>query len=80
MSRIYNPNPLGLPSIVGNKQLDDGNKTVGVEIKGRMIVNTPIIKLVERTAKLDMINETVEWNTEAKLIESLQHALMHTLN
>ena len=78
MSRKYDPDPLQFPEIVGIRHL--GPPATSGEVIGKACVHAPILKLVERQAKLDMVNETVEWVSEEKLVPSLQHAVVLVFN
>lgn len=79
MSRKYIPNPLQFPEIVGFKKFEY-HVPARAGVRGRAVSHVPVLKLVERQAKLDMVNETVEWVTEEKLAASMPHMTMHVLN
>lgn len=78
MSKVYSPDPRQFPEIVGLKGLEGVKPPEG--FKGQAFVYAPILKLTQKQANLDMVNETVEWITEEKLVPSLMHALLHVLN
>ena len=79
MSKKYKPNPLQFPEIVGVKAFPY-RVTRDAGVQGVALAHAPVLKLVERQAKLDMVNETVEWITEEKLAVSMPHVVLHVLN